>query len=905
MTATINVQAPPMIVLNDLSLGQDLQQSMNITLPVAPSRPVTVTVTSQDASLVTISTDNTLAGSASVTFANVTQSFVGSIFLQGRRQGSTTIQVQAAGYADGTSTMTITPAGVVWITSDFSTTTFSAPTALNLRTVRLQAGTLAVQQAQALRGGLAMQVAIQNATPTVGTILTTPVQITGGSSNASTQFMPNSAGTTLLTLNTPAGFSTPASNQQITATVTAPALSLASVAVGKDLQQSLNLFLPAAPPTPTDVTLTSSDGTIAVLTTDGLVAGTASVTFPGVTGTFVGSVFVQGRALGTATLTLQAAGYTTGNSVATVQPAGFVFNFTTINTVLFAGPTQVSISPGRLQPGTLIFQQVQAVRGGFSVQVPVSSTVPDVGDITPSPVVLNGGASSVLAQFTPSAVGTTRLNLGTPSGFSTPSSSQQITANVTLPTINLGNVDVGQDLQQSLSVFLTAAPPTATDVTITSADGTIATLSSDGTLVGGSSVTLPGVTGTFAGTLVVQGRALGNTTLTARATNYADGTNAVTVTPAGFFFVSTDFTTTTFSPNTTLSIASARLQPTTFAFQQRQPVRARLSVPIPVSSSNTRVGVITLSPVVFPGNQGSGTTALDPLTAGTTLLTLNTPAGFSTPNTSQQITATVTAPALRVSAVMVGRDLQESQSLFLPVAPPGPVDVTITSSAPAIATLTADGTVAGGDSVTFPGVTGAFVGTIFVQGRGLGSVNLRLQASGYTDGINTVTVTPAGFLINNPGNFTTAAGAPNTTIQVIAGRLLPNLLTFQRAQAVRGGLTVDVTLQSSNAAVGTLSTTLLRFMANTVSTVTQFRPLAPGTTGLSVDMPTGFVMADDRPEHYGHRDAVGVMRHRGPVALLCILDAHCMECASCTSGARASPGHHCRFSLEKRQCCLF
>ncbi|PYV07825.1 MAG: hypothetical protein DMG07_27490, partial [Acidobacteria bacterium] len=48
------------------------------------------------------------------------------------------------------------------------------------------------------------------------------------------------------------------------------------------------------------------------------------------------------------------------------------------------------------------------------------------------------------------------LGIGTPAGFSTPSSNQQITATVTAPNINISNVRVGRDLETSVFISLAA-----------------------------------------------------------------------------------------------------------------------------------------------------------------------------------------------------------------------------------------------------------------------------------------------------------------------------------------------------------------------------------------------------------------------------------------------------------------
>src|SRR5207247_2812087 len=102
-----------------------------------------------------------------------------------------------------------------------------------------------------------------------------------------------------------------------------------------------------------------------------------------------------------------------------------------------------------------------------------------------------------------------------------------------------------------------------------------------------------------------------------------------------------NFTSTTLSNNTSLTIASVQLNPASLALQQYQAVRGGLSVNVPVTSSDTAVGTITTSPVVFGGGDNFVSTAFHPVGVGTANVTVGTPAGFSTPSTNQQITATV------------------------------------------------------------------------------------------------------------------------------------------------------------------------------------------------------------------------------------------------------------------------
>ena len=96
---------------------------------------MTVTVTSSNGAIATITKDGTLVGDTSLTFTNVTTTTVGTIFIQGRSLGTTAVTVQAAGYNNGTSKVTVDPSGFVLRTSDFTTNTFAAN-----RTLQVDAG---------------------------------------------------------------------------------------------------------------------------------------------------------------------------------------------------------------------------------------------------------------------------------------------------------------------------------------------------------------------------------------------------------------------------------------------------------------------------------------------------------------------------------------------------------------------------------------------------------------------------------------------------------------------------------------------------------------------------------------------------------------------------------------------
>ena len=84
-----------------------------------------------------------------------------------------------------------------------------------------------------------------------------------------------------------------------------------------------------------------------------------------------------------------------------------------------------------LDPTFLNFQAQQAVRGGLTVSVPVTSGTTSVGTIVGSPAVFNPGDNgNANTAFAPVATGMSVLTVGVPAGFSTPSNGRQLTATV-------------------------------------------------------------------------------------------------------------------------------------------------------------------------------------------------------------------------------------------------------------------------------------------------------------------------------------------------------------------------------------------------------------------------------------------------------------------------------------------
>lgn len=846
----IHEQAPrEQMTMADVTVGKDLQYAHNscglpYAVPMGTTLPVTIMTT--DHSRVRLSKTIGGVGADSIV-VNVApgSASIPTFYVHGLdSSGVVDVIATAPGCLGKVFRATLAPSGFGIVTpGNFSTTAISGNTTLDVRSARLHPTTLAIQTWQRVRGGISVEVPVTSSDPAVGTIITSPIVFANGDNAVDALFDPAAAGTCKLTVGVPAGFSAPLSSREITATVTAADVVGMNETVGLDLQTTSTVRLEAAPPSPVDITVTVADPSKATVTIDPLVEGTGSVTFAGVSSTASQTFYVQGRGLGSTTMTLSAPGYSATTYTIDIKPSGFVIVVpSAINTTSFSSNTAIDIRPAYLREDTLAYQSYQRLRGGKTVEVTVTSSDPAVGVMTPATITFTPNTLSLNPGFDPIGPGTATVSVMPPADFSTPSSARQITATVTASDVLSGNETVGMDLQTTGSVHLEAAPPSPVDMTVTVADQSIATLATVATAEGSASVTFAGISTVSAKTFYVQGRSLGTTTMTCSAPGYSPMTYTITVVPSGFYIYSpgASHRTTLFSANTSITIRSARLNPTSLAIESVQAVRGGKNVSVEVTSSGPAVGAIVNSPITFGANVNSVNTSFDALTLGETTVAAETPAGFATPSQQTQTLISVEAPIINGQNETVGRDLQGTSTVSLEAAPPSPVTITVTVTDPTKATITTDPAVAGSGSITFTNVGNTASKSFYVQGRAIGTTTITSTAPGYADSSRTVTIDPSGFTIYNVGSITTTAGAANTTLQIRSARLNPSTFSFAVSMPVRGGLSVDVHVVSSDTSVGTITTSPLTFGANVQSVNTAFDPLTAGLTAVSVEPPAGF-----------------------------------------------------------------
>ncbi len=450
LTATVG---QPQILLTPTTVGYQLQVPGQGQLSdPAPTGGLEVTIKSDTPGTVLLSTNATAAGSNSIilTVPEGTTALP-AFYVQGVAIGSGQLEASASNYGfnqvqnNGVVTVqhsTFLLAGPSGVPGQaFSTTAYS--TTLDTPLL-LTAWQLNPMQQEQIAGGVTVPVSVTSNDPTVGTILGGPVTFHGGDfSNATLYFHPLKQGTSVLSVAPPAPFT----GGQLTATVGPPQITL-NMPAGSTIGDSLELYATgslntAAPSGGLSITITSSNPLV-VLSNSATQAGSSSILVTvnagyGLNGMRFPQFYVQSLATsgsGSATLTASATGWGSGTITVTLAPSGFVLvsplgmgqDFAT-NRV--SGNTQLTVQAMQLD-ATGAPQTIQALAGGLSASVSVSSGALGVGTIVNSPVTISGGSGSGTVSFQPVGSGICPLTVSPPAGagYVTPSSGYTLSAHV-------------------------------------------------------------------------------------------------------------------------------------------------------------------------------------------------------------------------------------------------------------------------------------------------------------------------------------------------------------------------------------------------------------------------------------------------------------------------------------------
>ena len=847
--------------IGTLTQGQTVAFPVSLTAPAAAGG-VTVTLGSSAASVLTISpaTVNIPAG---------------------QTQASTVPQLTAAG--SGTASITATAATYAAVSRTVQVT--SVPAQISVSSGSSQSASVNT----AFGAALVVGVTNSGGSPVAGAVVTFTAPSSGASGSfagAATTATTNAAGlasSAVFSANgvagsytvtaTVAGVVNPASFS-LTNTVPAGggggggtvgganALSVSAATVGQNLQTLVTVTLPqTAPAGGQRITVVTGDPGMAIVAGRPTDPGAGQLIFNVGEGLTSAGFYVQGlSSSGTVTLTASSPGLGSGTGAVTLTPSGFVLTgpngASNQSFILGQGSSApLTVSAARLNSG-LGFVESQAVRGGLSANVPLSNTGGTVGSVT-AMTTIAGGASSATATFTANgpSVGVAQLAAEVPSGFSRPAlGADAVVATVTSATMMTSAVTVGENLQTTTNIRLNSpAPAGGIVVSITSNDPGKVLFATSATAAGASSITMTIPAGRTASTdFYVQGLTnSGVVNFRVSAAGFGTVFGSVTLTRSGFvmagpFGTGTDFFTTTGADSTSLTVTATRLD-STFSSIEPQPVRGGLTVDVETTNSTPATGSILGSPVRFTGGVLSATAQFQPQGAGTTLVGVTAPTGFTPAANGASMLVTVRVPGLVIeNGVTIGNNLQLRGTLLLGQASPvGGVQVTISSNSPDLL-LSTSAAAAGTSSIVLTIAAGQTSGTYYLQARASsGSATYTASAAGYQVRTATVNMAPSGVTITGPFGpgfpmqMTLSGGPRPATVSL--GLLDPSTNAFVMSQPLSGGLSLTVTLNNSNPNAATLATQVT--IAAGVSDVdVPVQPVAAGSTLISMPLPVGYTL---------------------------------------------------------------
>jgi hypothetical protein len=454
----------------------------------------------------------------------------------------------------------------------------------------------------------------------------------------------------------------------------AAGLAAPNLTVGRNLETYGKVRLAeAAPEGGVRIVLTSDDPKRLLLSDSLEKAGSASVTLTVRPRAFDSPEFcVQGLAdHGTVTYTATAEGVGTATGTVTLAPSAIVifgpFKAPSFPTTPRSDPFKVSIVAVALDSEMKILEE-QQIAGGSTVEVSIGNSASEAGTVGASKLTLAGGTTSAATYFKPAAVGTATLTPHPPPGFSTPAELATVTATVQQPGMAVGDdLILGKDLQAPTVLCLGESPgPEGLRVTLTSSDASKLLLSTRGDRLGRASITLDIPAGQLTAPYYLQSLSdTGTVTWTATAPQFRSRTGRVELTRSGVivaysrygapdeaavlqgtgasddrrFYASLDDAK---EHPVHVVVYSVYLHPANglAADMTVQELRAGISVTVNLKSSHPAVGTVE-SPVTIPSGAVIMPSRFTPVSLGETVISVSTPAGFSTPKNATMVPAVV------------------------------------------------------------------------------------------------------------------------------------------------------------------------------------------------------------------------------------------------------------------------
>jgi hypothetical protein len=637
----------------------------------------------------------------------------------------------------------------------------------------------------------------------------------------------------------------------ITAVTGGGQIIVLNATIGQNLQMPLAITLNPPAPAPSGVTLTiTSTNPSLALVGGGISAGKATISPVLSAGTTTVSTIVQALASsGTVTITFSAPGYATAQATITLAPAGFILQGPdgTSNPIsTFEGiATPLTVAPVAINPdGTA--GPIQQIRGGFSVNVTVSTDASSIGTTSPGSVGLTSGSSSAGLNFVASSTntGTVHVSITALPGFTNPTTGAQINVTVQAADIIAFSATIGAGLQTTVSAALSGPTGAPTAFTFHSNNPSQLLFSTSATTAGTQDLVVTIPTGQIRTPTVwaqAPGPAGTNPGYQLFAAGFGSANGTVSIVAVGLAIQSPGGLGAP-SFNDPIAFGPATLTVFTGSapggvFNTAQPVIAGGSVSVTVSSDTPSVGGISSSPITISAGSDSASTLFNPASAGSAVITVSA-SGFG----SVTVTVTVTGQGLIIdSGFVIGINGEQGATVTIPApAGSGGATVTIQSNSPSLL-LAVNATDAGASQITVTIAQGSRVGTFFIYAlANSGSGTYTATFPGVSPVTGTAQFTNSGFVII-PTSSTSIDHTQQTSTQLeifladldSSGNPINNFAT----QPLAGNQQLRISVQSNSGAATVPAT--VSFQPGLDHVFVTVTIVGAGTATISVAQPGG------------------------------------------------------------------
>jgi hypothetical protein len=416
-------------------VGRDLETATQVSSEVAFPQPTSIMVTSSDPSRLLVSTDSKTPGQASVTFTQ--QGYLQpQIWLQSLADnGTATVTASSDGYQPGTATINLVPSAPVFSSGSGSQTIYTnygeqtvnvAWTGLDIATLRPAYTTGFVRPGANLN--TAVTVSDKNVIAADASVLNF-----GANASATLRVRPVGLGTATLSLGPGAGGTLPASGGQLVYTVSEPDLYVPDVTIGLYLQAPLQVKMASRIPAPaSDLTLNVMVGFGVSLNNGGtLVTYPTSIPVVIPAGQHISRPFyVQGTALQTGWVRVNAPGLTEANASVTVVASTFVFQPAQPVSLAVGASSTLSVAPALLPLGTASPAGLAFGAGIAPVNLGVTAGNPAVVSASPASITMRPGDQQASVTVRALAAGSSTVALAPSPIYGVPNA--QSTVNVTV-----------------------------------------------------------------------------------------------------------------------------------------------------------------------------------------------------------------------------------------------------------------------------------------------------------------------------------------------------------------------------------------------------------------------------------------------------------------------------------------